>query len=141
MPDGADRQAPRRERREPEAGAGDHRPYAPAHGRESQKTGLNFTLLATPAEGFPAVSSGSTKRKYGKIEGVTDREYYTNSFHMPVYCPIKRTGRSSWKRRIHALCNAGTSAMWSWTATPRKNLDAFESVIRCMKEAASATAR
>ena len=57
---------------------------------ESRKTGLNFTLLATPAEGLSGRFVRIDQKKYGKIPGVTDREYYTNSFHVPVYYPIKR---------------------------------------------------
>ena len=56
---------------------------------ESRKTGLNFTLLATPAEGLSGRFVRIDQKKYGKIPGVTDREYYTNSFHVPVYYPIK----------------------------------------------------
>ena len=52
---------------------------------ESRKTGLNFTLLATPAEGLSGRFVRIDQKKYGKIPGVTDREYYTNSFHVPVY--------------------------------------------------------
>ena len=54
----------------------------------SQQTGLNFTLLATPAEGLSGRFVRIDQKKFGKIEGVTDREYYTNSFHVPVYYPI-----------------------------------------------------
>ena len=56
---------------------------------ESKKTGLNFTLLATPAEGLSGRFVRIDQKLYGEIEGVTDREYYTNSFHVPVYYPIK----------------------------------------------------
>ena len=55
---------------------------------ESEKRGLNFSLLATPAEGLSGRFVKIDKEKYGVIEGVTDREYYTNSFHVPVYFPI-----------------------------------------------------
>ena len=55
---------------------------------ESEKTGLNFTLLATPAEGLSGRFVRIDQKRFGKIPGVTDREYYTNSFHVPVYYPI-----------------------------------------------------
>ena len=67
---------------------------------ESQKTGLNFTLLATPAEGLSGRFVAIDKKIYGEIPGVTDREYYTNSFHIPVYYPIKAFKRSPWRRPI-----------------------------------------
>lgn len=56
---------------------------------ESRKTGLNFTLLATPAEGLSGRFVRIDQKKYGKIPGVTDREYYTNSFHVPVYIRLR----------------------------------------------------
>ena len=55
---------------------------------ESQRTGLNFSLLATPAEGLSGRFVRMDAERYGIIEGVTDREYYTNSFHVPVYYNI-----------------------------------------------------
>ena len=67
---------------------------------ESRKTGLNFTLLATPAEGLSGRFVRIDQKKYGKIPGVTDREYYTNSFHVPVYYPIKAYRKFSWRHLI-----------------------------------------
>ena len=52
---------------------------------ESKKTGLNFSLIATPAEGLSGRFVRIDQKKYGIIPGVTDRDYYTNSFHIPVY--------------------------------------------------------
>ncbi len=57
---------------------------------KSQETGLNFTLLATPAEGLSGRFVRIDQKMFGKLPGVTDREYYTNSFHIPVYFPIRR---------------------------------------------------
>ena len=68
---------------------------------EAQKTKLNFSLIATPAEGLSGRFVKIDRNIYGSIPGVTDREYYTNSFHIPVYYPDQRlTAKSSWKRRI-----------------------------------------
>ena len=55
---------------------------------ESQKYGMNITCLATPAEGLSGRFVKMDREKYGNIPGVTDREYYTNSFHVPVYYKI-----------------------------------------------------
>lgn len=74
---------------------------------ESRKTGLNFTLLATPAEGLSGRFVRIDQKKYGKIPGVTDREYYTNSFHVPVYYPIKAYKKIQLEAPYHALTNAG----------------------------------
>ena len=56
--------------------------------QETKKSGLNFSLIATPAEGLSGRFVKIDRKKYGVIPGVTDREYYTNSFHIPVYFPI-----------------------------------------------------
>ena len=74
---------------------------------ESEKTGLNFTLLATPAEGLSGRFVRIDQKIYGKIPGVTDREYYTNSFHIPVYYPIKAYQKIQLEAPYHALTNAG----------------------------------
>jgi anaerobic ribonucleoside-triphosphate reductase len=100
----------------------------------SQKYGLNFTLLATPAEGLSGRFVAIDKKKYGVIPGVTDREYYTNSFHIPVYYPIKAFRKIALEAPYHALTNAGHISYVELDGDPSKNPDAFEAVIRCMKE-------
>ncbi len=101
---------------------------------ESKKTGLNFTLLATPAEGLSGRFVRIDRKKYGSIEGVTDREYYTNSFHVPVYYPIKAYKKIQLEAPYHALTNAGHISYVELDGDTCKNLKAFESVIRYMKE-------
>ncbi|HAH79268.1 MAG TPA: anaerobic ribonucleoside triphosphate reductase, partial [Ruminococcaceae bacterium] len=101
---------------------------------ESAKTGLNFTLLATPAEGLSGRFVKIDKKKYGVIPGVTDREYYTNSFHVPVYFPIRAFRKIEIEAPYHALTNAGHISYVELDGDTSKNLDAFESVVRCMKE-------
>ncbi|NLG92766.1 MAG: anaerobic ribonucleoside triphosphate reductase, partial [Clostridiales bacterium] len=101
---------------------------------ESAKTGLNFTLLATPAEGLSGRFVRIDQKKYGKIPGVTDREYYTNSFHIPVYYPIKAFEKIKLEAPYHALTNAGHISYVELDGDTSKNLEAFEAVIRCMKE-------
>ena len=102
---------------------------------ESQKTGLNFSLLATPAEGLSGRFIRIDKEKFGVIPGVTDRDYYTNSFHIPVYYPISAFEKIKLEAPYHALTNAGHISYVEMDGDPLKNLDAFEKVIRCMKEA------
>ena len=101
---------------------------------ESRKTGLNFTLLATPAEGLSGRFVRIDQKKYGKIPGVTDREYYANSFHVPVYYPIKAYKKIQLEAPYHALTNAGHISYVELDGDTCKNLKAFESVIRYMKE-------
>ena len=101
---------------------------------ESAKTGLNFTLLATPAEGLSGLFVKIDKKRYGILPGITDREYYTNSFHVPVYYPISAFKKIKIEAPYHALTNAGHISYVELDGDTTKNLDAFESVIRCMKE-------
>ena len=101
---------------------------------ESKKTGLNFSLLATPAEGLSGRFVKIDRKKFGKIEGVTDREYYTNSFHVPVYFPINAFRKIKLEAPYHALTNAGHISYVELDGDPLQNLEAFEQIIRCMKE-------
>ena len=101
---------------------------------ESEKTGLNFTLLATPAEGLSGRFVRIDKKKYGVIPGITDREYYTNSFHVPVYYPISAFRKIKLEAPYHAMTNAGHISYVELDGDTTKNLDAFEAVVRCMKE-------
>ena len=101
---------------------------------ESKKRNLNFSLLATPAEGLSGRFVKIDKDKYGVIEGVTDREYYTNSFHVPVYYPISAYDKIAIEAPYHALTNAGHISYIEMDGDPTENLGAFERVIRCMKE-------
>ena len=101
----------------------------------SKETGLNFTLLATPAEGLSGTFTRIDKKKYGIIKGITDRDYYTNSVHVPVYYPISAFEKIQKEAPFHALTNAGHISYVELDGDVCKNLDAFESIIRCMKEA------
>ena len=101
---------------------------------ESKRTGFNYTLLATPAEGLSGRFVRIDRAKYGVIEGVTDREYYTNSFHIPVYFNINAFEKIRLEAPYHTLTNAGHISYIELDGDPTKNLDAFEQVVRCMKE-------
>lgn len=102
---------------------------------ESRKRKLNFTLLATPAEGLSGRFVKLDKKRFGSIEGVTDREYYTNGFHIPVYYPIGAFDKIRLEAPYHALTNAGHISYVELDGDAAMNLDAFESIVRCMKEA------
>ena len=101
---------------------------------ESEKTGLNFTLLATPAEGLSGRFVRIDQKRFGKIPGVTDREYYTNSFHVPVYYSIGAFQKIKIEAPYHALTNAGHISYVELDGDTAKNPEAFEAIIRCMKE-------
>ena len=100
----------------------------------SKKTGMNYTCLATPAEGLSGRFIRIDREKYGVIEGVTNREYYTNSFHVPVYYPINAFDKLSIEAPYHALTNAGHISYIEMDGDPTKNLDAFEKVVRHMHD-------
>lgn len=102
--------------------------------QETLKTGLNFTLIATPAEGLSGRFVRIDKEKYGVIEGVTDRDYYTNSFHIPVYYNISAFEKIKLEAPYHNLTNGGHISYVELDGDTTNNLQAFESVIRCMKE-------
>ncbi|MBQ6949837.1 MAG: anaerobic ribonucleoside triphosphate reductase, partial [Firmicutes bacterium] len=102
---------------------------------KSAETGLNFTLLATPAEGLSGRFVRIDKKIYGEIEGITDRDYYTNSFHVPVYYPTTAFKKIRTEAPYHALTNAGHISYVELDGDTCKTPQAFEAVIRCMKEA------
>ena len=101
---------------------------------KSEQTGLNFTLLATPAEGLSGRFIKIDRKVYGKIEGVTDKSYYTNSFHVPVYYNIAAAKKVQLEGPYHALTNAGHISYVEMDGDPSKNLRAFEAIIRCMHD-------
>ena len=95
---------------------------------------LNFTLIATPAEGLSGRFVNIDRAIYGKIKGVTDRGYYTNSFHVPVYYNISIADKIKLEAPYHSLTNGGHITYIELDGNTVMNTDAFESVIRLMKE-------
>ena len=102
--------------------------------KKSAEMNLNFTCLATPAEGLSGRFVRIDKKRFGVIKGVTDRDYYTNSFHIPVYYPISAFDKIKLEAPYHALTNAGHISYVELDGDPSENLEAFEQVVRCMKE-------
>ena len=100
-----------------------------------EKYNLNFTLLATPAEGLSGRFTAIDKAMYGKIKGITDREYYTNSFHVPVYYKTTVEHKMKTEAPYHAFTNAGHISYIELDGDTTENVEAFEKVIRIMKEA------
>lgn len=101
----------------------------------SLKYNLNFSLIATPAEGTAGRFVNMDKKLFGVIEGVTDREYYTNSFHVPVYYKTTAYRKINLEAPYHELTNAGHITYVELDGDPVKNLDSFEQIVRTMKEA------
>ncbi len=102
--------------------------------KKSQEMHMNFTLLGTPAEGLSGRFVRMDRKRYGSIPGVTDRDYYTNSFHIPVWFPISAYDKIRKEGPYHALTNAGHISYVELDGDTAKNVEAFESVIRCMHD-------
>ncbi len=102
--------------------------------RISQQEHMNFTLIATPAEGLSGRFVKLDRERYGSIPGITDRDYYTNGFHVPVYHDISAFDKIAKEAPYHALTNGGHISYIELDGDPTENLEAFESVIRYMKE-------
>lgn len=103
--------------------------------KKSKELGMNVTCLATPAESLSGRLLRADKAKYGVIKGITDREYYTNSFHVPVYYHLPAMQKIDIEAPYHALTNAGHISYVELDGDPSKNLAAFERIVRHMKEA------
>lgn len=100
----------------------------------TEKYKLNFSLMATPAEGLSGRFTRIDKKAYGEIKGITDREYYTNSFHVPVYYNVKAYDKIRLEAPYHELTNAGHITYVELDGNPSDNIEAFETIIRAMKE-------
>ncbi len=100
----------------------------------SEKYQLNFSLIATPAEGLSGRFVKMDKKLFGELEGITDRDYYTNSFHIPVYYPISAFKKIQLEGPYHALTNGGHISYVEMDGDPTKNLAAFEKVVRAMHD-------
>ncbi|MDR1028319.1 MAG: anaerobic ribonucleoside triphosphate reductase [Clostridiales Family XIII bacterium] len=103
--------------------------------RLSAEKQMNFTLLATPAEGLAGRFVRIDRKKFGEIEGVTDRDYYTNGFHIPVHFSISAHEKIGIEAPYHALTNAGHITYVELDGDTSNNITAFEQVVRAMKEA------
>lgn len=102
--------------------------------KRGEETGLNYSLIASPAEGLSGRFVKIDKKKYGVIPGVTDREYYTNSFHVPVYYKCNAFHKINTEAPYHAMTNAGHISYVELDGSPQDNLEAFEKIVRHMKE-------
>jgi len=95
---------------------------------------LNYTLLATPAEGLSGRFLKIDRKEYGILPGITDKEYYTNSFHVPVSYGISIFDKVSLEGPYHKYCNAGHISYIEMASPPAKNEEAIETILRHMKD-------
>ncbi|ANS76782.1 anaerobic ribonucleoside-triphosphate reductase [Paenibacillus yonginensis] len=98
--------------------------------RKSDELDLNITLFATPAEGLSGKFTKRDRQYYGSLPGITDREYYTNSFHIPVYYEIQAARKIELEARFHDLCNAGAISYIELNGNARSNPAAFLSIVQ-----------
>ena len=96
---------------------------------------LNFSLIATPAEGLSGRFTQMDKKRFGVIDGVTDKEYYTNSFHVPVNFMTTFGHKIEVEAPYHALTNGGHITYVEYDGDPTVNLKAFMKIVDTMKEA------
>lgn len=101
---------------------------------KSEETGLNFSVIATPAEGLSGRFVRMDRARFGTIRGVTDRDYYTNSFHVPVYFNISAFDKIRKEAPYHELTNGGHISYVELDGDPANNIEAFEQIVRHMKE-------
>ena len=96
---------------------------------------MNWTCFGTPAESTAGQFQKANRKKFGKIAGVTDRDYMTNSSHVPVYYDIMALDKIRIEAPYHALENAGHIAYVEMNGDPSKNVKAFETLVRAMHDA------
>ena len=101
----------------------------------TEETHMNWSCFGTPAESTAGQFQRANQALFGKIEGITDRGYMTNSSHVPVYYPIKAIDKIRIEAPYHALENAGHIAYVEMDGDPTKNLKAFETIVRAMHDA------
>ncbi|MDD3585655.1 MAG: anaerobic ribonucleoside triphosphate reductase [Thermoguttaceae bacterium] len=100
---------------------------------EAQERKLNFSLLATPGESLAGRFIELDKQKFGILPGITDRKYYTNSFHVPVWFPISIVDKIKTEAPYHELCNAGHITYVELDGDTTQNVEAFEKIVQLMK--------
>lgn len=100
----------------------------------AHKTHLNFSVIATPAEGLSGRFIRMDKKRFGTIPGVTDHEYYTNSFHIPVYFKISAIEKLRKEAPYHALTNGGHISYVELDGDVARNTKAFETIVRAMHD-------
>ncbi len=101
---------------------------------QTKKTGLNFSLIASPAEGCSGRLLRITRDKFGVIKGVTDRDYFTNSFHVPVFYPIRAWDKIQIESQYHKYCLAGAISYIEVAEDLSANIDAFETIVSAMAD-------
>lgn len=90
---------------------------------------LNYSVLATPAEGLSGKFTKKDKKKYGILKGITDREYYTNSNHVPVYYNCSAKHKAEVECPYHKLTLGGHIFYVELDGDPYKNSESLMDVV------------
>ena len=98
----------------------------------SERTKLNFGVMGSPAEGCSGRLLRLTRKKFGTIEGVTDKDYLTNSFHVPVAMQLSAWDKIRIEAPYHQYCPAGHISYLELDADAVSNLDALETIVDTM---------
>lgn len=102
---------------------------------ETKRTGLNFSLIASPAEGCSGRLLRLTRDRFGVLKGITDRDYFTNSFHVPVFYPVRAWEKIQIEAPYHKYCLAGAISYIEVAEDLSPNIDAFETIVTAMADA------
>ena len=100
-----------------------------------KETHLNFSCLGTPAETYCKTALEQTRKQFGIVPGVTDRAYFTNSSHIPVWHNISIAEKAKIEGKYHNLENAGHIFYCEVSGDISKNIDAFEQILHTMSDA------
>ena len=101
--------------------------------KQAEETSLNYTLLATPAESYAGKALKITRKKHGIVKGITDKEWFTNSNHVPVEYKINAVNKIKIEAPYHALTNAGHITYVELAEDASKNIEALETYVMAMK--------
>ena len=98
----------------------------------AEETKLNFGIMGSPAEGCSGRLLRLTRKKFGTIPGVTDKEYFTNSFHVEVAYEISAYDKIRIEAPYHQYCPAGQISYLELNSDAVSNIDAMETLVNAM---------
>ena len=98
----------------------------------AEKYNLNFSVIATPAEGLSGRFTKMDRKTYGIIPGITDRDYYTNSNHVPVWYKCSAEHKAKIEAPYHEMCRAGHIFYIELDGDATHNPDSIKAVVDLM---------
>lgn len=99
---------------------------------EANERDLNYSILATPAEGLSGKFTKKDKKKFGIIPGITDKDYYTNSNHVPVYYHCSATHKAKIEGPYHELTRGGHIFYVELDGDATHNVQAIDDIVKLM---------